>query len=445
MPVPMQAVDMEGAAANRPQTQESWARWRPDFSSPSTVLPVCWLLGLALAQIRLLHVQQPWSRTAWLVMLWTPVAFFLGGVIGGNIASLAVKPRVNRPSAAALAAALQSRRSLLLISALTTIGLAGVAYQFAHARDIPLFTSHIDAARTSLPGGPSIAALDALVVAATLALVAPERLISRAAVPYVVLAALALGALALTGGRGNVVVPPVVAGLARWQLGRRPAMWSLAAVVVLMLGAFSIVFYLRAGQEAHQAWATELLGHVVYHMPAPLVPLFPIWVAVAMNFNTLARVVAHYPRYHPFGHGIYDSRALHMFLHSAPLNAGKLTPPWTLSTFAGPLWADGGFIALTLGVGLIGCLTTFICRAGRRHGGLGYLLVSCYMLFLAVFCLYQNLFTVYIDWIVVTVGLAVAGMMLAPGNTLRGREERLHALLQHVGLGLRPRSSHHNG
>lgn len=443
----MQAVDMKGAATNRPRTRESWTwwRWRPDFFSPLTVFPVCWLLGLALAQISLLRVQQPWSHAAWLVMLWTPVAFFLGGVIGGSIANLAVKLRTNQRSAVALAAALEGRRSLLLITTLTAIGTAGVAYQFAHARDIPLFTSHIDAARTSLPGGPSIAALDALVVGAILALVVPGRLASRTAAPYLMLAALALGTLVLTGGRGNVVVPPVVAGLARWRLGRRPTAWSLVTVTVFMLGAFSIIFYLRVGQEAHQAWATELLGHVVYHMPGPLVPLFPIWVAVAMNFNTLARVVAHYPRYHPYGHGIYDAHALHMFLHSAPLNAGKLTPPWTLSTFAGPLWADGGFIVLTLGAGLIGCLTTFVYRASRRRGGFGYLLVSCYMLFLVIFCLYQNLFTVYIDWIVVTVGLAAAGVALVPGGALRGCEEHLHSFLQHVGLDLRPRSSHDNG
>src|SRR4029077_3133728 len=139
--------------------------------------------------------------------------------------------------------------------------------------------------------------------------------------------------------RGNLVVPPVVAGLARWRLGRRPALWSLAAVTVFMLGALSTIFYLRTGQEAHEAWATELLGQVVYHMPAPLVPLFPLWLTVAMNFNSLARVVAYYPSHHAYGHGIYDAGALHMFVHSTALSTGQLTPPWTISTFAGPLWA----------------------------------------------------------------------------------------------------------
>jgi hypothetical protein len=269
------------------------------------------------------------------------------------------------------------------------------------------------------------------VIAATLALVLPENLLSRAALPYLALTALALGALALTGGRGNLIVPPVVAALARWRLGRRPAIWSLAAITVLMLGIFSIIFYLRAGQEAHQTWATELLGRVVYHMPAPLIPLFPLWVAIAMNFNTLARVVEYYPAHHAYGNGIYDAGVLHMFLHSAPLQAGRLTPPWTISTFAGPLWADRGFITLTLGASLIGGITMFMYRASLRSGSLGYLFVSCYMLFLAVFCVYQNLFTAYFDWIVVTVGLAMAGLALDPSEDSRNRERRFRNLLRH--------------
>jgi hypothetical protein len=448
--VAMAVIDTERAAGNRYEAGGWWVHWRsagwrraPDFFSPLVAFPVCWLLGIALAQIRLLDVQQPWSGTAWLVMLWSPIAFLLGGIVGGHAATLAVKVNPHRrPFAETLGACAQSRGPRLLLFVLVAVGLAGVIYQFARAHGIPLLASHIDMARTSLPGGPTIVSLDALVIAATLALVLPERLLSRAALPYLAVAALALGALALTGGRGDFVVPPVVAGLARWRLGRRPALWSLAAVTVLILGALSIIFYLRVGQEAHEAWATELLGRVVYHMPAPLVPLFPLWLAVAMNFNSLARVVAYYPSHHAYGHGIYDAGALHMFVHSASLSTGQLTPPWTLSTFAGPLWADGGFVALTLGAGLIGALTTFVYRAARRSGSIGHLLVSCYMLFLAVFCLYQDMFTEYFDWILVTAGLMVAGLVLEPSDTVRGRGERLWGLVQHAAVSTRSRRWH---
>jgi hypothetical protein len=441
----MAAIDTERAAGNRVRWRSAGWRRTPDFFSPLVAFPVCWLLGVALAQIQVLHVQQPWSGTAWLVMLWSPIAFLLGGIVGDNAAILAVKVNSHRrPIAETFDACAQSRGPRLLLYVLVAVGLAGVTYQFARAHDIPLLASHIDMARTSLPGGPTIVSLDALVIAATLALVLPERLLSRAALSYLAVAALALGALALTGGRGNLVVPPAVAGLSRWQLGRRPAPWSLAAVIVLMLGALSIIFYLRVGQEAHEAWATELLGHVVYHMPAPLVPLFPMWLAVAMNFNSLARVAAYYPSHHAYGHGIYDAGALHMFVHSTSLSTGQLTPPWTLSTFAGPLWADGGFVALTLGAGLIGALTTFAYRAARRSGSIGYLLVSCYMLFLAVFLLYQNLFTVYFDWILVTAGLLVTGIVLEPSDAVRGRAERLWGLVQHAAVGARSRRWHND-
>jgi hypothetical protein len=443
----MAVIDTERAAGSRYEAGGWWVRWSsagwrrtPDFFSPLVAFPVCWMLGVALAQIRLLDVQQPWSSTAWLVMLWSPIAFVFGGIVGDHAATLAVKVNSHRrPFAETLDACAQSRAPRLLLYGLVAVGLAGVTYQFARAHGIPLLASHIDMARTTLPGGPTIVSLDVLVVAATLALVLPERLLSRAALPYLVVAALALGALALTGGRGDFVVPPAVAALARWRLGRRPAPWSLAAVIILMLGALSIIFYLRVGQEAHEAWATELLGHVVYHMPAPLVPLFPLWLAVAMNFNSLARVAAYYPSHHAYGYGIYNAGALHMFVHSTSLSTGQLTPPWTLSTFAGPLWADGGFVALTLGAGLIGAITTFAYRAARRSGSIGHLLVSCYMLFLAVFLLYQNLFTVYFDWILVTVGLMVAGIALEPSDAVRGRGERLWSLLQHATASARSR------
>jgi hypothetical protein len=442
LPSSMAAIDTGGATGRSYKAQRLRVRWdsanwrrAPDAFSPIVLFPVCWLFGIALAQIHILEVQKPWSGTVWLVMFWVPIAFLLGGIIGDKLAILSVKanPHV-RPLGETLSIR-ESRRLPWLLLALTAVGLAGVTYQFVHAHNIPLLTSHIDMARTSLPGGPTIVALDALVVAAILAMVLPERLLSRAGLPYLAIATLALFALALTGGRGNLIVPPAVAMLARWRLGRRPELWSLAAVSVFVLGTFSIIFYLRAGQETSQAWAAELLGRVVYHMPAPLVPLLPLWLAVAMNFNSLARVVAYYPSHHAYGNGIYDARALHMFIHSAPLDVSQLTAPWTLSTFAGPFWADGGFIALTLGSALIGAITTFAYRAARRSGRIGHLFVSCYMLFLAVFCLYQDMFTIYFDWILVTIGLLVAGVALEPGSG--GGRDRLGRFARHAAVSVR--------
>ncbi len=435
----MAAVDTEAATDDRFETNKSWVRGRwlkaPDFLSPLIAFPICWLVGVGLAQIQVLNVQQPWSSTAWLVVLWTPIAFLLGGIVGWQTATLTVKANPHpRPFAEVLRASVQTRTVMLLLLGLVIIGLAGVAYQFASAHSVPLFASHIDAARTTLPGGPTIVSLDMLVIAATIALVLPEHLICRAAVPYLAIAGVALAALLLTAGRDQLVVPPVVAGLVRWRTGRRPAFWSLAAITVFMLGAFSSVFYLRAGQEAHEAWATELLGRVVHHMPAPLVPLFPLWLAIAMNFNSLARLVDYFPAHHALGHGAYDAGALHTFVHAASLRSitDQLTPPWTTSTLAGPLWADDRFIALTIGAGLIGALTTFAYRAAQRSGSIQHLLVSCYLLFLSVFCLYTNIFTVYGDWILVIAGLMVAGSVLEGSGDDRARTGRLRGFARGV-------------
>jgi hypothetical protein len=431
----MAAVDTEAAADDRFEAKESWVRGRwlkvPNFFSPLIAFPACWLVGVGLAQIRVLNVQQPWSGTAWLVMFWTLVAFLFGGIVGWQTATLTVKENPHpRPFAEVLREGARRRTVTMLLLGLVVIGLAGVAYQFASAHSVPLFASHIDVARTTLPGGPTIVSLDVLVIAATIALVLPEHLMSRAALPYLAIAGVALAALLLTAGRDQLVVPPVVAGLVRWRMGRRPALWSLAAITVFMLGAFSIIFYLRAGQEAREAWATELLGRVVHHMPAPLIPLFPLWLAVAMNFNSLARVVDYFPAHHALGHGVYDAGVLHIFVHTVSLRpiTDQLTPPWTTSTFAGPLWADDRFIALTIGVGLIGALTTFAYRAAQRSGSIQHLLVSCYLLFLSVFCLYTNMFTIYGDWILVIAGLMLAGSVLEGSGTDRDRAGRLRGL-----------------
>lgn len=384
--------------------------------SPTVSFPAFWMLGVALSQIHVMGVQRPWSHLMWAVVVVVPVTFALGGLAGSELTARHVGStgaRTERPLAKSTRGSI--RRVLVVC---VVVGSLEQAHQFWAIRAVPLLSSNIDAARSAQPGGLTIILTDFLTVAAVVALVIPRKLLTRSSLPEIMIAGAAFGAFAFSGGRGVVVLPLLVAFFARtlyWGLPPLRVILPSAAVVLLLVAGF---FYVRVNQHPNDTFGQHLHEEVLPQVPSPLRPLVPLDLSIAGNFEALARVVDYFPRGAPYGHGLYDAVAFHRVIpatRSVGSVSAELSPPWVTSTSAGPLWADGGMFTLAIGMIATGFLSGTAYTLARRTRRLPYALLGAYFLYLALFGLYVNLWTQYLDW------LFISPLLLMIGFAAEGR------------------------
>ncbi|HXR31174.1 MAG TPA: O-antigen polymerase [Solirubrobacterales bacterium] len=374
--------------------------------SPLLLFPIAWGLTALLAQFHLLHIQDAWSTVMVAVVVAVPLSFVAGGLIGEGVA-LATTAIASTHSRTRIS----ERAFRLILIAIVAVGLLEVAHQMARAGTIPLLSGSIDDARFS-QGGPTILLTNLLTVAAIVALTKPRDLLAREARFELLIAAVAIGAFGLQAGRGSVVLPIVVAIVARWLYWGRPSPYLLLAGALFAFLAICFGFYLRTYQHPTTPFEAELFGEVLPPLPFVLKPLIPVYLALTTNFVALQGVVDHFPTAAAFGHGVYDAVALDNFVSGAQHIgdvSGELTPPWVTSTVAGAFWADGGFAVLVPGVALTGGLTAGAYAAAARTLSFRWCLVAAYLLYVAIFGLYTNLWTQQIEWLVVTPLLLVFG------------------------------------
>ncbi|HEX6754031.1 MAG TPA: O-antigen polymerase [Solirubrobacterales bacterium] len=381
-------------------------RLNASLLSPLLAFPLAWAFGALLSQVRLLNAQGSWPTEMIAVVVAVPLAFVAGGLIGEGIATA-----VTRLRGARVEALISERTFRRLLMAIVAIGLLEVAHQFAKAGTIPLLSGSIDDARFS-QGGPTVVITDLLTVAAIIALTKPRDLFAREARFELAIAAVAIGSFGLQGGRGSVVLPIVVAILARWLYWGRPSPYVLTGGAVLAVLAISAGFFLRVYQHPMTPFEAELFGEVLPPLPFFLKPLVPVYLAITTNFLALKGVIGHFPTVAPYGHGVYDAVALDNFIsgtkHIGDISA-LTTPPWVTSTVAGPLWADGGFAWIVPGIALTGIAAGGAYAAAIRTCSFRWAMAAAYLFFLAMFGLYTNLWTQQIDWLIVVPLLIVFG------------------------------------
>lgn len=384
----------------------SLRRLNASILSPLLLFPLAWALAALLAQIHLLDSQGPWSTVMVAVVVAVPLSFIAGGLIGEGIALAATRLESGRPGIR-----ISDRSFRLILIAGTAIGLLEIAHQIALAGTIPLLSGSVDDARFS-QGGATILLTNLLTVAAIVALTRPRDLLVREARFELATAGVAIGAFALQGGRGSVVLPIAVAILARWIYWGKPSPYLLLAGAIFAFIAVCFGFYLRTYQHPGTPFEAELFGEVLPSMPFFLKPLVPVYLAVTTNFLALQGIVDHFPTAASFGHGVYDAVAIDRFVSGAQQIgevSGALTPPWVTSTIAGALWADGGFVALVPGVAAAGALAAGAYAAAAQTRSFRWSLVAAYLIYIALFGLYTNLWTQQIEWVVVTPLLLVFG------------------------------------
>jgi len=286
----------------------SLRRLNASLLSPLLVFPLAWALTALLSQIHLLDAQGPWSTVMVAVVVAVPLAFVAGGLIGQGIA-LATTALASARSETRIS----ERTFRLILIAIVAVGLLEVAHQIVRAGTIPLLSGSIDEARFS-QGGPTILLVNLLTVAAILALTRPRDLLARESRFELATAAVALGAFGLQGGRGSVVLPVIVALVARWLYWERPSTYMLTAGGLIAFLAICFGFYLRTYQHPTTPFEAELFGEVLPPLPFVVKPLIPVYLALTTNFLALQGIVDHFPTVAPFGHGAYDTVALDTFI-----------------------------------------------------------------------------------------------------------------------------------
>jgi hypothetical protein len=375
--------------------------------SPLLAFPLAWAFGALLSQVHLLNAQGSWPTEMIAVVVAVPLAFVAGGLIGEGIAT-----GITALGSARAETRMSDRGFRKMLIVLVAIGLLEVAHQFARAGTIPLLSGSIDAARFSEGGGPTVILTDLLTASAILALTRPRELFARESRFELVIAAVSIGAFALQGGRGSVVLPIVVAILARWIYWGRPSAYILTTGGVLAVLAISIGFYLRVYQHPTTPFEAELFGEILPPLPFFIKPLIPVYLAITTNFLALNGIIGHFPTVEPYGHGVYDAVAFHSFAsgtkHIGDISAMS-TPPWVTSTVAGPLWADGAFGWIVPGMALAGVVACGAYAAAVRTRSFRWATAAAYLFFVALFGLYTNLWTQQLDWIVVVPLLLICG------------------------------------
>ncbi len=373
--------------------------------SPLVAFVGAWAFAALLSQYRLLDGEQAWSGFVVAVVIATPLAFVAGGLIGEGFA-------LRRPMTAAKDA--QPRESRLLrrvLIALLVVGLLELAHQFVKIGGIPLLSPGGSTLRFQ-QGGPTIILTDGLTVVSIVALVRPRELFSRESRPDLLIAAIALGGFALQAGRGSVLLPIIVAIAARWLYWGRPRAEVFAAGALLAFVAVVFAFYLRTRQNPYNPFESEQFGEILPETPFFLQPLIPIYLAITTNFLALQGVVGHFPTGEAFGHGAFDAIGLNIVFHGARNVSdvsAEITPPWVTSTIAGPLWADDGFAALIPGVAITGFISAGAFAMAVRTRTFRWSMAAGYLLYLAIFGIYTNLWTQQLDWLLVVPLLLIVG------------------------------------
>jgi oligosaccharide repeat unit polymerase len=392
---------------------------RRNVLSPILVFPALWLLGVGLAQIHVVPLQRPWSWRMWVVAFLVPAVFLCVGVLTQELARV----RGHAESAAAWLGRYRGRLPLRpILVAFIVIGYLELAHQFIVAGHVPLLSSNIDEARTTLPGGITIVLTDLLTVAAVVAIIAPPKLLSRAALFELGVVGAALFGFALQGGRGSIVLPIVTGALGRILYRGFPRFEWLVAVAAFVVAILAVAFFARTAQHSSNPFESQFYAHDLPNVPWLLRPLVPVHLAIAMNFEGLARIVDYFPTYAHFGHWRYDAGLFNRYLpaRSATGVSGIQASPFTTNTMAGSFWADGGFVAVTIGVAFVALISSAAYTYARLTEQFRYVAVAAYLLYMTIFGLYDNLFTEFPDWLIVIPVLFLVGTVAAlPGDDPR--------------------------
>jgi len=397
------------AAARMPRSTVAWL-------NPAVAFPLLWIAGVLLAQIDLTSVERGWSAFAFVVVATVPIVFVLGARFGRFLAGEIVDRLrdVEPGSVWADDESFARRRVRRVLLACIVIGYAEMAHQFIGVGAIPLFSANIDAVRIAQPGGPTVVLTDLLTIATIAALLLPKRLAARAAIPELMIVALATAGFLAAGGRGPAVTGIAVGIFARIFVWGPPPKRVLFACAVLAFIAIEAAFFVRTSQHQTAPFEAEIYSSVLPQTPLVLQWYIPLHVGLTYNFDVLVRLVDVIPSEHAFGYGAYSLAGFDLVVpgtRSLEDLAATITSPFVTSTAAGPYWSDFGLPGIVVGMGLFGALSVLCYDVARRRPTFITAAIGGYAVFICLFGVYANLYTSHPDWPIVAFGLVGVGWL----------------------------------
>ena len=382
---------------------------RHDLSRPAVAFGVPWFGFIALAQLRLTSLEQPWSTDFTWVALGGGLAFIVACALAGGTASSRGAVKIDRQL-------VRERRLVVAALVLISGGAAGVAYKAHVLGAIPLLSDDPDVVRASvrrngevvLPGW-STALTNGLYLGMWCALAA--LWVGRAGRPRAwvgglwLLATLALIGVSLEASRNLVlfalVVPAVGAYLLagpRGYAGR--VAWIAVALCALTLGVggLFVVRVMRVDNSSRTYVERQL-----ERQPPALRPLIPIYINAVFPLEAARRLQTAVPERIPYGLGGNSLLSLPdaFFPRGKPSYGGGVAKlmrtaerdqlSWTVASYQGRLLADLGWQGVVLGSLLLGLAFGSLHRWARRRSGFLPVAVIAYVAYYSAFMVYDNL------------------------------------------------------
>jgi hypothetical protein len=381
---------------------------RRDVTRPAVAFGVPWFGAVALAQLRLTEIEEPWSAGFALVALGGGLAFVVAATAAGGTAPARGAVDIDR-------GALRVRRLTGAALVLVAAGIAGAAYK-AHVLDgIPLFSANPDAVRaramqtgtvtvptwsTALTDGFFLGGWCALAALWALRRPAPRGRV----LALWLLVLIALLGVSLEASRNVLVFALAVPAIVAYVLlppRRRAAAVTWAAAIAAIVGiAIGGLFVLRV--ERSSGVAQGYLEREMERQPGVLKPLLPVYVNLAFPLEAARRVHDAVPLVRPYGLGGNSLTSLpdRLFPEGKPAyGAGvaelmdserEVELTWAVASYQGRLLADLGWQGVLLGSALLGLAFGSLYRWARRSSGSLALGLIAYLAYYAAFMVYDN-------------------------------------------------------
>ncbi|HEX8066168.1 MAG TPA: hypothetical protein VF520_06545 [Thermoleophilaceae bacterium] len=420
---------------------------RRDVTRPAVAFGVVWFGCVALAQLRLTENERPWPDGYWALVLAGGLVFVLAAVLAGGTA----------PARGAIVARREDyspRRLVVAALVLSAGALAGLAYKADVLGGVPLLSGHADLLRSrAYRGGEvaipawSTALTDGFFLAmwCTLAALWTMRGATRArrAATWA-LAAGALFGVALLASRNSVLFAlsvPLAAAYLLTRLGTRTARAGWVGVGIAVFAAVvGGLFVVRVSENPSPQ--ESFLEREVDRQPPALKLLVPFYVNAVYPLEAEARLYSVVPDRRPYALGAASLLSLPdaAFPEGKPnfgLTLAELMRErrgdglsWSVATYQGRLYGDGGWAMVLLGSALLGLGLGMLYRWARARSGLVPVAVVGFVAYYAAYMTYDNLLSftviaVYDLAAIAAIDLYVRGELDEPLAAIAGVARRV--------------------
>ena len=381
---------------------------RRDLTRPAVAFGATWFFFVAVAQMELTDLEQPWGTAFTFLVFGGGLLFVVAALIAAGTAPARGTLQLRREQ-------INTRRLLTAAILLIAAGVPAVFYRAHVIGGIPLLSDNPDVVRLRvihngqvvLPGWSS-ALTGGFYIGMWLTLLviwARWHEGRRRLLPLWLLALGALFGVSLEASRNLVLfavaVPAIGAYLLSRPGGRRATVgWLVGAVLVLAVGIGGLYTLRLSRGEGNNA-----RGYLTVQedkLPAIARPILPIYVNGVYPLEAERRLYDAVPVPLPYEDGAASFTSLPDKLfpegksqlprHTSALMDTGFGPQisWTVATYQGRLLGDLGWLGVLLGSTLLGLGAGGLYRWARGKAGLLPVALLGYVTYYSAFMIYDN-------------------------------------------------------